>query len=101
MSALKMLFNTEGCLLTPSCTLLPCTQNLQVATELQVAEALLRLPGATVCSDSPKTPAAGSEPSSRSALPLWRALRVGTLHRAELFSLQCRVAVLADHRVRT
>lgn len=36
----------------------------------------------------------------RSALPLWQALRVRTLHRAEIFALQSRVPALADYKTR-
>jgi hypothetical protein len=36
----------------------------------------------------------------QSSLPLWRALRVRTLHRPEIFALQSRVAALANFTIR-
>ncbi len=83
-------------------------QNLEVVTELQVAEALLLLPGATAAAASPpSTPSSMLSTHSADAfgqgsgrLPLWRALRVRALHQAELFALQSRAAALADHSTR-
>lgn len=83
-------------------------QNLEVVTELQVAEALLLLPGATAAAASPpSTPSSMLSTHSADAfgqgsgrLPLWRALRVQALHQAELFALQSRAAALADHSTR-